>query len=342
MNKNKKKIFYIFGGAGFLGQHLTKKLLEEFSGAEIRIADLKPGGHKIYNFDQNRSVKYLYGRDILKPESFAGDIDGSIDAVFNLVGLISFWKKDREKLYEINVSGVRNLCKILIDRFKGRLIHVSSVASVGFTDNPDTPADEEMVIDWHRYKKRAYMYTKHLGEEQVMRYVEKGLDAVVASPGLLYGPGDANTLLPLFRNINSGTLRFYTPGGTGIVDVRDAAAGIVAAYRRGRRGKRYILNAYNLTFKEIFAVIAEKLGKEAPSIKIPGFLRLPVKVFIGICEYLSRSRPALTAETFEFSFRYRYYSSDRAKRELKWKPQIKFNRTVSDMVDWYREKGLLK
>jgi dihydroflavonol-4-reductase len=221
------------------------------------------------------------------------------------------------------------------------MIHVSSVAAIGFRDDPHNPVDETMNFDERKYRNRIYMFSKHLGEREALGFREKGLDVVVANPGLLYGPGEKGPVLILFRNISTGRLKLYPTGGTGIVDVRDAARGILSAFLKGRAGERYILNGYNISFREATAIISRALGREPLSKPVPKISRIPLGIFLALTERFRKKHPDLTAESFEFCFRFRYYSSAKAGKELGWRPEIPFEETIADSVKWYRRTGLL-
>jgi hypothetical protein len=73
-------------------------------------------------------------------------------------------------------------------------------------------------------------------------------EVVVVNPSLLLGPGD-------LRESSTGDVRLFlersipaTPaGGMAFVDARDAAAGLLLAFEKGRAGERYLLNAKNPT-----------------------------------------------------------------------------------------------
>src|SRR3546814_14038798 len=60
-------------------------------------------------------------------------------------------------------------------------------------------------------------------------------------------------------------MRFYTPGGNGYVDVRDVSRCMIALMESGISGERFIINAENWSYKELFSAIAGALGKPLPS-----------------------------------------------------------------------------
>ena len=341
MNKEYKNRLIIFGGAGFLGQHLTKAILDSLPEAAVLILDLKPPSHQLLSFANDERVEYRFGRDITRPETYKDDFQDDIDAVFNLAGFISFWPPERRKMFQINVEGARFLCETSLKAGIKKVIHISSVASIGYIDDINQLADESMVFDEKKFKNKSYMLTKHLGEREALDFSGKGMDVVAANPGLLYGPGENGSVLTLFRNISTGRLKFYPTGGTGVVDVRDAAAGILTVFVRGKAGERYILNGYNISFREMTAIISRTLGREPLRKPVPRISRIPLGILLALTERFRKSAPDLTSESFDFCFRYRYYSPAKAEKELSWRPLIPFEKTIADSAEWYKRSGLL-
>jgi len=341
MNAKNEKRFVIFGGAGFLGQHLTRAILESVPESKVVILDLAPNPQPFISFDGNRQVEYRYGRDIIDPKTYKKDMGEGADALFNLAGFISFWSRHRKKMFEVNVEGVRNLCETALTAGIPKLVHISSVAAIGFTDDAAKLADEKMTFDEKKYKNRFYMISKYQGEKVALSFASKGMEVVSINPGLLYGPGERNTILPLFRNIMTGRLKLYPTGGTGIVDVRDASKGVLLAFLKGKNSERYILNGHNISFREVISLIAKTLGKKPLSKPVPCISRIPLGIFLSVTERFRKNPPDLAAESFEFCFRFRYYSSAKAEKYLGWKVEISLEKTIADTADWYRNAGLL-
>ena len=76
----------------------------------------------------------------------------------------------------------------------------------------------------------------------------------------MFGPGDYRNTAPLIRAIGKGRVPVFPPGGTNVVDVRDVVRGIIAVLRHDIRQGNYLLSGWNLTMKEITAIIAGATG----------------------------------------------------------------------------------
>jgi dihydroflavonol-4-reductase len=189
------------------------------------------------------------------------------------------------------------------------------------------------------------MLTKRLGEEAALRFVGKGLDVVVVNPSTFYGPGDVKLHTgEVFRNIASGLLKIAPPGGNGVISIRDCAEGLVAAMEKGRTGERYILNAENLTILEIFNVLAGVLEMPPIRKRFPRWTYPPFYAAAFLVENVFRvfgKASKIECGTIAMSWRFRYFDSSKARRELGWSPRLTFEETCRQALEFYRRQGLL-
>lgn len=157
-----------------------------------------------------------------------------------------------------------------------RLVHVSSVAAIG-----PAPAADRSVDELHAFPAFAarfpYAASKRAGEELVLAAAAEGLDAVVANPGFLLGPGDVHRVSTWHvRQYLAGWLRFTALGGLSNVDARDVAAGLVTLAARGRAAERYVLTSRegNLGHREFFRRLAGVTGVRRRMLRLPRRLAL--------------------------------------------------------------------
>jgi dihydroflavonol-4-reductase len=328
----------VTGGAGFLGQYLVAQLHQ--GGHEVSIIDLRPSPHSITDVSSS-CARVVYGIDITRPgelcEHFA-----DIDVVFHLAGIVSFWRKHAELLFRVNGEGTEQVCLAARQAGVRRLIHISSVAAVGYNERGDEPIDESHSFDWSRVRHKHYMYSKHLAELAVQRACEQGLDAVIVNPGLMWGPGDRLNSEKLIRRVLARKMTACPPGGTNIVDVRDVARTLPAFCEKGRPGERYILGGFNLPFREVCQVIADAAGVPGPARTLPRFSKPLLYWLAWLNEGLRRQPPPLTADNIDSAFRYRYFSSGKAAAEVGWQPVISFPELIRDSIAWLRDRGILE
>jgi len=160
-----------------------------------------------------------------------------------------------------------------------------------------------------------------------------------------YGPGDVKLHTgEVFRNIASGLLKIAPPGGNGVISIRDCAEGLVAAMEKGRRGERYILNSENLTILEIFNVLAGVLEKPPIRKRFPRWTYPPFYAAAFLVENVFRvfgKASKIECGTIAMSWRFRYFDSSKARRELGWSPRLTFEETCRQALEFYRRQGLL-
>jgi len=337
MTLNPQDKIFITGATGFLGSHLAKRLVER--GLDVTILARPGSGHP-----------FLSGLKLARVEGDVTDYESVLRGmkdcshVFHAAGYLSYHKLKKGIMHAVNVEGTENVCRAALGNGVKRLLAVSSTSAVGIPEDPRCPADETFPFH-RRWRKIPYMLTKRLGEEAALRFVGKGLDVVVVNPSTFYGPGDVKLHTgEVFRNIASGLLKFAPPGGNGIVAIRDCAEGLVAAMEKGRTGERYILNSENLTFLEIFNVLARLLEKPPIRKRFPRWTYRPFYVSAFLVENIFRffgKASKIECGSIAMGWRFRYFDSSKARRELGWSPRVTFEETCRQALEFYRQQGLL-
>jgi dihydroflavonol-4-reductase len=252
--------------------------------------------------------------DIRDVESVKRAIAG-VDAVFHTAALVSYWRRERETMYDINIVGTRNVVQACLESGVGRLVHTSSIAAIGF--NPDgSPADETTEFNWRSFDV-GYRISKYEAEQEVQKGVRAGLDAVIVNPSIIIGPGDIHVHGgQLIRDVYRWRIFYYVDGGMNVVSVEDVVRGHLAAYKLGRTGERYILGGENLTHREVFTTIAQLLHRLRPMFKLP---RSVARMVAGSAEgyaNIIRTKPWVTRELIAGLGSFSWYSIEKAKREL--------------------------
>ncbi|MBZ9578295.1 SDR family oxidoreductase [Patescibacteria group bacterium] len=321
----------VTGATGFLGHHLTRRLVK--AGFNVRI--LKEKGASL-NLIEDLKLETIEG-DIRDFEVVKRAVKGC-EIVFHLAALISYWDKLNPLQYEVNVIGTENIVKNCLEEKVKRLIHVSSTAAIG-TEPEGKLANEETSYNLWGFKIN-YCNTKYLGEIEVRKGIDRGLDAVILCPGSMYGAGDIRRIKedPFF---SQGIFSlFYIRGGLAVVDVEDVADGLILAWKKGKSGQRYILASENLTFFEIKKTISEFLGKEPPKICLPYPIFLALAYTLNWLAILTKKRPKITSTMARFNKIYFYFSAKKARKKLGMKFRS-FKESIKKAIDWYKENGYL-
>ncbi len=334
----------ITGGCGFLGQHLLAHLTEPLNTgaiAGIDVLDLRPPAVALFDFDTNAAIRRLPNADIHDYEAISPAFAG-VDCVIHLAGLVSFAWRDRDALHGVNVGGTANVVRAIREHGVRRFIHVSSVAALGYGDDPARPIDEDYRFDWSIAQRvgKFYMLTKHLADLEVS-CIKGDASCVTLYPGLMFGPGDTTNSARLIEAICRGKVPFNMPGGTNIVDVRDVARGIASVLLQPDVTGHYLLSGWNLTFCEVNAIIARQLGVQAPRRMLGRWTRPFLVPVLRVVERIGR-RTELAADQLDSAYLFRYFDHSRAKQRLGWEPRIGFEQTIQDTIAWMRADGRLE
>ena len=300
---------------------------------------LKPSATVITPID-TLCARITYGVDITQPDTLPGHFE-NIDTVYHLAGLISFWRKSAHLLMRVNADGTKHICRAARAAGVRRLIHISSVAAVGYNTRGAEAIDETYQFNWSSARHKHYMYSKHLAEEAVIETCDEGLNAVIVNPGLMWGPGDMLNSYKLILGLLRRKVPACPPGGTNIVDVRDVARILPVFREKGETRQRYILGGHNISFREVYQVIASALGVAAPARTLPRFTRPILYWLAWLNESVRRRSPQITSDNIDSSFRSRFFLSAKAAGEAGWKPEISFQQLIRDSIDWLRAANQL-
>jgi len=141
------------------------------------------------------------------------------------------------------------------------------------------------------------------------------LQIVSLLPGTIFGRGHFSKFSAnhYFTEIKSGKMFLYPKGGTNCVSVEDVVEGHIQAIEKGVSGEKYILGGENLSYKEIFETIAQKMNVQAPRFQVPHLLGIFVGRLLEILAYITKRPPLLTSKVIFASANHCYYSSKKAQ-----------------------------
>jgi dihydroflavonol-4-reductase len=128
----------------------------------------------------------------------------------------------------------------------------------------------------------------------------------------------------------------YVDTGLNLVDVRECAAGHLAALERGRSAERYILGGENLTLKQILDKLGEITGLPSPKVKVPYVMALATGVVDEmVTGRLMGREPRATIDAVRMGRKKMFVSSAKAERELSWKI-VPVDAALRRATEWFR------
>jgi dihydroflavonol-4-reductase len=267
-----KPLVLITGVTGFLGSHLCCLLLKQ----GYRVVALRRNSnseglfkrvHEFHQLPSSFQPTWVTG-DILNIDDIIPAL-GGVSAVFHCAALVSFAKKDKQRLMGHNVVGTRNMVNACLITGVKRFVYVSSVAALGRAMGDDDPITENSIWVESKYNSR-YAISKYLAEQEVWRAQEEGLHVTLVNPGIILGYGDScSGSNKIYHMIKKGQ-SFYPIGSNGFVGVEDVAKMMLFLFENNQWGKRFLCVAETIEYKKLFFQLCEAMGKKPPRIALNG------------------------------------------------------------------------
>lgn len=233
-----------------------------------------------------------------------------------------------------NEEGTANLVNICVDKKIEKFCFVSSIATLGNSKNGET-IDE--LSYWQGGRNHsAYSISKFRAEMEVWRATKEGLNAVIINPSVILGPGDWSQGSPKIIHTVYKGLKFYTPGGTGFVDVRDVAKAMINLVASNITNERFLLNGANLSYKSLFTNIAKALNVKAPYIKSNKTLVGLAWRYEKIKNILFGKEPLITKDSARTSQKVTYYSGKLITDKINF-TYTPIDQTIKDTANYFLE-----
>jgi len=295
----------VTGGTGFIGGYIIKELVEK--GYAVRA--IRRGNHQPFFIPEKiwEKVEWVHG-DVLDTESLDQAMKG-ISAIIHSAAIISFLKKERKDMYEVNVQGTSNMVNLALENRISRFVHVSSIAAIGRTSSESKVNEEKK---WQEGKINTYYsITKHKSEMEVWRGAAEGLNTVIINPSTVIGFGDWHRgSCVIFRNIYK-EFPWYTTGINGFVDVEDVARSAVRLMESAIQDERFIISGENLVFRDFFRLIAAGFGKRPPHREATPFLSSLALQGDRFISFVSGKKRTLTKDAIKVAISKTYWDNEK-------------------------------
>ena len=320
---------FITGATGFVGSHVARVLAGQ--GADLRL--LVRAGSDTQNIEGLNAERVI--GDLRDPASIEQAMAGC-DTVFHVAADYRLWVRDPDQMYQSNVEGTRAVLDAARKNRVRRVVHTSSVATMGFTSNghladEDSPVKLESMIG-------PYKRSKFMAEQLALKAGASGMDVVVVNPTTPVGEQDIRPT-PTGRivvDFLKGKFPAYVDTGLNLVDVAEVARTHVCALEEGRSGERYILGGENLTLKQILDKLAVITGLPSPKVRVPYAMALAA----GVVDEMVTGRilgkePRATIDAVRMGRKKMFVSSAKAERDLGWNPSP-VDGALRRAVEWFQ------
>ncbi len=340
---NTNRYYLLTGAAGFLGTNICMQLLE--AGCKVRALVLP----------NDKSVKFI-PKDV---EVVIGDLTDadSLDAFFSVpedaasviihcASMVTVDPAYSDKLMAVNVTGTRNIItKVLAHPECEKMVYVSSTGAIPEAPHGTAikevdkfePCDPAKVVG-------AYSQSKAKASQMVLDAVRvMGLKACIVHPSGILGPNDhaigetTSTLLQIIK----GEMPMGMQGSFNLCDVRDLAAGTIAAIDKGRIGECYILANEPVTLKEMCDMLHDECNAKQIKFYLP--LGLADKIAQGLEKQAEKSgkKPLMTTFSVYNLARNNVFDYSKARKELGYTTRS-YQETIHDEVQWMMAEGLIE
>ena len=318
----------VTGASGHIGNNLCRELIRR--GHRVKVL--------VHSFDQSLSgleVEKVAG-NVLDKKGLNTLIMGA-DYVFHTAAIVSIGLSSKEKIFQTNIEGTRNVIDACFLHKTKRLVHFSSIHALKGSP-PDQPLDETGPLAGDE----AYYYnqSKARAETLLLEACNQGLNIVILNPSAVIGPFDFVPSLAgqMILKIATGKLPFLIKGGYHWVDVRDVVSAAINAMEMGRSSERYLLTSQWMSLSDIAKIICKEVNRKAPAI-VPGFLASAGLPFIQLFSKLSGKQALYTKESLNIvSHSPKLVNPQKALKELDFKPRP-VQETLIDSLHWFKGNG---
>lgn len=274
-----QRIVTVFGGSGFIGRHVVRRLAQE--GAQVRVAVRDPETANYLRLMGGIGQIVPVPTDISDPASVARALDGADQAV-NLVGIL--FEAGKQRFQRVHTDAAACIADASQTAGVRQLVHVSAIGA-------DAKSDA------------LYARTKGLGEKAVKKAYPK---ATILRPSIVFGPEDGffnlfagmSRLAPalpvfgcpawpkvsVFSNKGLFNLDFYGDGGTKfqpvyVGDVADAVMTTLVSPETA--GKVYELGGPTVySSRELMSLMLRTIGRRRILLPLPFWLLTTMGFFM--------------------------------------------------------------
>lgn len=333
-----ERFVLVTGGAGYIGSHTALLLLQE--GFKVVIVDnldnsVEEAVKRVADLaGENGRNLYFFQVDLRKKESLEKVFSmAKYDAVIHFAGLKAVGESVAKPLsyYRNNLIGTLNLLEVMGNNGCKKLVFSSSATVYG---QPEiVPCTEEFPLSAANPYARTKLFIEEITNDIQKADPEWGIillryfNPVGAHPSGMIGEdprGTPNNLMPYVQQVAVGRLKeltifgndYPTRDGTGVRDyihIMDLANGHIAALRKLFTTSNIGCTAYNLGTGQGTSVLEIVAAFEKACAK-----KIPVR--------FAARRPGDCTEV--------YASTEKAERELQWKPQYGIEEMCRDQWTW--------
>ncbi len=324
----------VTGAAGFVGAAVARAALEQGYAVRALVRASSPR-RKLAGL----SAEVVAGD--MRDAAAVGRALAGVRFLLHVAADYRLWAPDPGEIMRNNLEGTATVMRAALAAGVERAVVTSSVATLRVSPSTAAATEDEPLAE--REAIGVYKRSKVAAERLVERMVaQDGLPAVIVNPSTPVGARDVRPT-PTGRIIVEaarGRMPAFVETGLNVVDVEDVARGHLLALTRGRVGERYILGGQNVMLRELLGEIAQLVGRRPPRVRLPAAPLVPLAHAAEALARLRGREPFLTVDGLKMSRNRMFFSSDKAERELGYRPGP-YVAGVRAAVAWFGREGYL-
>jgi dihydroflavonol-4-reductase len=322
----------VTGGAGFIGSHLVRLLVDR--GERVRVLD-RPEA-QVGHLPLGRIE--LLRCDIRDAAGVREAVCGCRH-VYHLAANPHLWARKRGEFHQVNYRGTVHVLDAALNAGSSRVLHASTESILTRACQTGPIAEEQHVTLADAIGP--YCRSKLQAEHYAFELARRGAPVVVVNPTIPVGPGDYGRTPPtrMILDFCQGKRREYVDAELNLIDVRDVAAGMVRAMDSGRPGRRYLLGHENVSIRQLFGILARVTGLPEPNRRIPYPVALTAAyVSEFLADVFTHAMPTATITGVKLTRRTMRFDARRSLEELGLRPRP-VAESLAEAVAWFRRMG---
>jgi len=326
----------VTGATGLLGSHIVEQL--RLRGRPVRVL-VRAGADRSWLATQD--VELVEG-DLCDDRSLTRACEG-VTTIYHAAARVGDWGPWAD-FVRVSIDGTRHLIDAAIRAGVKRFVHVSSISAYGHRNGKDLILDESAPLGQNLYKWSYYTRAKVEAEHIVWDRHRRGLiEVTVIRPSWIYGPRDRTTIARLVNLVRTGKAKLLGDGSNRLNTVyagNVAECCILAADNPKAAGQAY--NASHdgvITQRQYFDMLAGTLGAPPVTKRVPYSIAYRA-AFLLECKghLLKQARPPMiTRYSVWLMGRTSFFEAEKARKELGWKPTVRYEEGIPMTVRWYLE-----
>jgi nucleoside-diphosphate-sugar epimerase len=309
----------ISGGAGFLGLHLSRRLVAD--GHDVRTLDLAP----LDDTELEGHVEELRGD--VRHLADARRLVVAADVLVHAAAALPI-QESRAAIRSVNVEGTAVTFAAAAEAGVHRAVLVSSTAVYGVPERHPIHEDDPLVGVGH------YGESKIEAERLCDAFVRRGLETVIVRPKTFVGPERLGVFEILFDWIREGRRIPILGDGANryqLLAVEDLVEAIVRCFDAPVAGEALNVGAGRFgTVREDLESLIDHAGSESRLRAVPA---RPAELALRALE-LARLSP-LAEWHYRTAHKDSFVSIDKAQSLLGWAPALSNAETLCATYDWY-------